>query len=219
MTETDNRLEKLGSAAVGIAHDINNHLACILNHLEMTDIDSARAAVTRCSSLTSNLLTYCRYGAPETELIDLAAFLPHFLATFKPPKGVSIEMAHESRRQYRLPRVRSNFASLKRILANLANNACEAMNNKGAIAIAIGDGVMEVADNGPGIPPDAIGRVFEPFFTTKGDCGTGLGLAIVRELMRQHGGTVSVESEAGRGTIFTLRFRTQPRFPEMNLRG
>lgn len=217
MTETTNRLEKLGSAAAGIAHDINNHLVLILNHLEMTDLESAREAISRCSSLTSNLLSYCRGEGAKAELLDFATVLPLFMATCKVPNGVKLKLVPASP-DYRLPRVRSDSTSLRRILTNLVNNACEAMNNKGSIMIGVAPGVIEVTDNGPGIPADQIGRIFEPFFTTKGDQGTGLGLAIVRELMRQHGGSVSVESEVGRGTRFTLRFRVQARLSNFEWR-
>lgn len=204
MTETTNRLEKLGSAAAGIAHDINNQLVLILNHLETTDVQAARNAVTRCSSLTSSLLSYCRGESPASELIDPRSFLRVFAATHQVPKGVELRLGHLD---MKLPRLRSERTSLKRILTNLIANACEAMNNEGTILIRAEPRIIEICDSGPGIPPDRIHRIFEPFFTTRGDRGTGLGLAIVRDLMRQHGGSVSVESEACRGAKFTLRFR------------
>ena len=206
MTETTTRLEKIGSAAAGIAHDINNQLVLILNHLEMTDVQAARDAVTRCSSLTSNLLSYCRGEAPKTETMELSTFLAVFGASYRPPDGVELTISPPPLFG-KISYVKTEYTALRRILTNLLTNACEAMNNQGSIVIRTGPGIIEVCDSGPGIPPERIKRIFEPFFTTKGDRGTGLGLAIVRELMRQHGGSVSVESEVGRGTKFTLRFR------------
>jgi signal transduction histidine kinase len=70
-------------------------------------------------------------------------------------------------------------------------------------------GAIEVRDSGPGIPPEDLERIFEPFYTTKSR-GTGLGLAIVKDLMRLQKGSVSVQSELGKGTVFTLRFLTVP---------
>ena len=204
MTETNTRLEKLGSAAAGIAHDINNHLVLILNYLEMTDVQAARDAVSRCSSLTSSLLTYCRGESPKIEMIHVSTFLPLFAMTHKVPAGVTLKLGNID---VRLPSIRSEHNALKRILTNLVTNSCDAMNNRGTILIRTAPKIIEVCDSGPGIPPEQIDRVFEPFFTTKGERGTGLGLAIVREIMRQHGGSVSVRSEAGQGTAFTLRFR------------
>ena len=86
----------------------------------------------------------------------------------------------------------------------------DALQRKGTITISTGssDGGawIEVADNGPGIPPDIKGRIVEPFFTTKGQTGTGLGLSIVYALTQRHGGRLDIESEPGQGARFRLWF-------------
>ena len=102
------------------------------------------------------------------------------------------------------------------MLLNLFNNAAQAMpeQHQGKIHVktyeSTDDVFVDVADNGTGMPPEVIAKIFEPFFTTKaaGE-GTGLGLAISTQIMEQHGGTLSVESEVGKGTCFTLRLPKQ----------
>ena len=93
------------------------------------------------------------------------------------------------------------------MLLNLIQNAAEAMEDGGTVTVRASDFpegggiVLAVQDDGPGIPPEQLKRVFEPFFSTKFS-GTGLGLAIARSLVEQHGGTLQVDSEVGKGTNF-----------------
>jgi signal transduction histidine kinase len=120
-------------------------------------------------------------------------------------KGVSVW------REYRedLPKVRGNGGELNQVWTNLIDNAADAVDGRGNIIIkASGEGdliVVEVVDDGPGIPPEARRRVFEPFYTTKEvGAGTGLGLDVVRRIVVAHGGEVLVRSEPGE-TRFTVR--------------
>jgi len=98
---------------------------------------------------------------------------------------------------------------IRQVLLNLIQNAAEAMEDGGTVTVRASDFpegggiVLAVQDDGPGIPPDQMKRVFEPFFSTKFS-GTGLGLAIARSLVEQHGGTLQVDSEVGKGTNFYL---------------
>jgi signal transduction histidine kinase len=97
------------------------------------------------------------------------------------------------------------------VLINLVKNALEAIgqteNGKIEIIGSVVDNVpvIEVIDNGPGIIPEAINRIFVPFFTTK-KTGSGIGLALSRQIMQMHNGSLSVQSELGVKTVFTLRF-------------
>ena len=106
-----------------------------------------------------------------------------------------------------LPDIEADPVALDRILTNLIWNASNAMRQRGTLRVTLGPGTICVEDTGKGIPPEDLPKLFTPFFTTRGRAGTGLGLAIVRDLMRQHGGSVSVESEVGVGTCFRLKFR------------
>jgi signal transduction histidine kinase len=210
--ETDlrqSRLEIVGSAAAGVAHDLNNQFTLILNHLAVSDLASAHDAVSRCVALTSGLLAWCRGESAPLKPTDLAASVRRFAAHAGIPQGVrlNIEVAEE------LSPVLGDDTGIERALDNLFRNACLAMNSIGKIRIVVRAGEIDVEDSGPGIAPENLHRLFEPFFTTRGSRrdstrGSGLGLAIVRDIMRRHGGSVTVQSTPGAGAKFTLRFRS-----------
>ncbi len=206
------RFEIIGSAAAGIAHDINNQLTIIVNHLASADVDGARAAVERCSALTRSLLGYCRGEPLALTGLDPALFLKRFTGQIRLPGNIELEVKIPDT----LPAINANAFAVKRALTNLIANACAAMEDKGTLRITAAPGVIEVGDTGPGIRAEHRKEIFAPFFTTKGAHGTGLGLAIVRELMHQQGGSVTVQSEPGCGARFTLRFRLRPAHKSAN---
>lgn len=201
------RLELMGSAAAGIAHDINNQLHLIVNHLSGPDVERALEAVQRCSALTSSLLSYCRGESIEVRSLDLVDFLRHFISGLRLPAGISLVTDIPDS----LPAIAADPLSLSRVLANLIANAVAAMTAPeaahGVLRIAASRQTIEIGDSGPGVPAELNRAIFEPFFSTKGPRGTGLGLSIVRDIMRQHGGSVTLRSKPGRGANFALRFR------------
>ncbi len=197
------RLETIGSAAAGIAHDINNQLHLIVNHLALPDVEGAQRAAMRCSALTASLLAYCKDDRIEISSIDPAEFLRGFAAQLRLPEGIALRLNIP----VLLPAIAADPLALTRTLTNLVSNACDAMEDLGTVRISAAPRVLEVTDSGPGIPVDRMKHIFKPFFTTKGAHGSGLGLAIVRDLMRRQGGSVSVQSAPGRGARFTLKFR------------
>ncbi|MDP9053674.1 MAG: ATP-binding protein [Acidobacteriota bacterium] len=202
----ESRLERIGSAAAGIAHDLNNQLSLIVNNLTLPGeegVNDARKAAERCSALTGSLLSYCRTGRIDVQSLDPAKLVRRFVSQLRLPEGVRLELDVP----VSLPLIRANSMSVMRALVNLAGNACDAMNNQGRLRISAAAQQIEVSDSGPGIPHAVIRRMFEPFYSTKGGEGYGLGLAIVRETMREQGGYVAVNSEPGRGAHFILRFR------------
>src|SRR5262249_54961115 len=109
--------------------------------------------------------------------------------------------------------IQADEEMIEQVLINLAKNSIESLMSNGKISGKIelngkydGNNVLiEVADNGPGIIPQAINRIFVPFFTTK-KTGSGIGLALSRQIMQMHNGTLSVESQPEVKTVFTLRF-------------
>jgi signal transduction histidine kinase len=192
------RLENVGSAAAGIAHDINNQLNLIVNHLE-----GARRAAAHCSALTGSLLAYCKGEAIEICATDPGKFLRNFVKTLPIPAAINLHLEARSP----LPAIMADHLALARVLTNLISNACDAMEDQGTLTLTACPRKIEVRDSGPGIPAENLQHVFDPFFTTKGSAGTGLGLSIVRELMRQQGGSVTVRSQPGEGARFALHFR------------
>jgi signal transduction histidine kinase len=110
-----------------------------------------------------------------------------------------------------LPPVQGNRKQIEEVLFNLLQNAIHAIGRRGTITVVAkerGDSIeLAIRDTGCGIPQDVLPHIFEPFFTTKMDSkGVGLGLYIIQQLMVRIGGSVSVESEAGKGTTFRLAF-------------
>ena len=110
-----------------------------------------------------------------------------------------------------LPKVRCHPGQLYQVVMNLLINAAEAIPKRGEVRIStrLEEGsivVVEVADTGEGITPENLDKLFTPFFTTKPmGKGTGLGLAIARRIVEDHKGTLTVESEVGKGSVFTVR--------------
>jgi signal transduction histidine kinase len=96
---------------------------------------------------------------------------------------------------------------MKQVILNLTINAVQAMTDPGQIVLSAQQNgasvVIGVRDQGPGIPEEDLDKIFDPFFTTK-DAGTGLGLSVVHQIVTQHGGTVTVQKNPGRGTMFSL---------------
>jgi signal transduction histidine kinase len=197
------RLEIIGFTAAGIAHDINNQLTLIVNHLSRADTAGVKAAVDRCSALTASLLAYSRGDDVALGAVNPAVFLRRFAAELRLPQTIDFILNIPAG----LPAIAANALALTRALTNLVSNACAAMEGSGTLRIDATPGAIEVSDSGPGIPADRAKQIFDPFFTTKGANGAGLGLSIVRELMRQQGGSVTMCSEPGQGARFRLHFR------------
>ncbi|MGY4628609.1 ATP-binding protein [Bradyrhizobium sp. USDA 4486] len=232
------RLEALGQLTGGVAHDFNNLLTVIrasvdlLNRPQLTEerrqryVTAIADAVARAAKLTSQLLAFARRQTLKPEVFDVGErirSLHDMLATLL---GSAIEIA------IRLPAepclVNADAGQFETALINMATNARDAMQSKGRITLAVqpaatvpeslahlvgshGFVSVAVSDTGIGIPAARLGRIFEPFFTTKQvGHGTGLGLSQVFGFARQSGGEVTVISEVGQGSTFTLYL---PRVP------
>lgn len=227
------RTESLGRLAGGIAHDFNNMLAVILNYVELaehrvgTGADAAdalrhiRDAAERSAEMTQQLLALSRGPASEASPVDVNAAVSSLEPVLASTLGDQIEYRVELGE--RLWRVRLARAPLQRILLNLAANARDAMPDGGVFSVCTAnvqvDSVLarypglppgryvqlEIGDTGPGMPEEVADHIFEPFFTTKEvGAGTGLGLSIIDGIIRQVGGHISVWSEPGAGTTFTV---------------
>ncbi len=213
------KLEAIGQLAGGVAHDFNNILQALLSSTEalrlrhrdvpglaagLEEIDSY---VRRGAVLARQLLLFARREVTRIELFDLndvvrgtSTMLQRLL-----PENVAFELALASEV---LP-VRVDRGQLEQVLVNLAVNAREAMPSGGRLVVRTGAQAggawLEVSDSGVGIPRELQGRILEPFFSTKpaGE-GSGLGLSVVHGITVRHGGTVTVDSEPGRGSTFRI---------------
>jgi len=226
--------EAIGRLAGGIAHDFNNRLAVILGYAETMakelpeddpyrhDAEEIRAAAERAAQLTRQLLAFSRRQAFDPVRLDLNGLLRELEPTLRHLAGDRVELVLDLAEL--LGAVRGDPGPLRQAVLSLALNARTAMPEGGRLTIATANAELDeafarahadavpgtyvrlaVADTGAGMSPEVRAHLFEPFFTTReiGE-GAGLGLATVYGIVRQHHGLVTVESELGRGSMFTL---------------
>jgi len=217
------KLAALGELAAGVAHEINNPLHILQAYVDyMTGLadqgdsilellDPMRSSLESIAHLTSQLRDFSRPAIGERKLVDVNGVLVKIL------RLASKELMHskidlEQQLLHNLPAIMGDTRQLEQVFLNLILNARDAMPGGGRLTIETSANVGQVhvrfADTGIGIADDDLSRIFEPYFTTKADRGTGLGLAICQRIVSQHGGKISVESERGQGTTFTVRLPT-----------
>jgi signal transduction histidine kinase len=216
------KLRALGQMAAGVSHDLKNILNPLHLQLELLrrrlppGANAAETVVQRMEEVVKygvdvveRLREFSRQDPErEAEPVALARVLDTALDLCGPrvPAGAKIELRREPGE---CPPVLARRSELVTAVVNLVFNAIEAMPSGGTIAVRTGEsnegGWIEVADDGPGMPPEIERRIFEPFFTTK-DQGTGLGLAMVYAFVHRHSGELTVDTAPGRGTRLRLWF-------------
>ncbi|MGE5186983.1 MAG: ATP-binding protein [Acidobacteriota bacterium] len=223
------RLEAVGTLAGGIAHDFNNltfGIKLLAGELSATEADPRRRSALelidditeRSASLTKSLLGFARRGkhrAMPVALDDVLREMHEILVRTLLGIDVSVELAASDRAT-----VIGDRSQLEQVIMNLVVNARDALREVAAPRVVVrtrserGRVVLEVADNGPGIPAAIRDRVFEPYFTTKtqgAERGTGLGLATVYGIVDSHQGTIEIDTGlAGTGTTFRVRMPAAP---------
>jgi signal transduction histidine kinase len=214
------KLAAVGTMASGIGHEINNPLYAILGRAEAIrdSTDLARCHEygqvildhsKRIAQIVKDLSGYARPGDGEMEPVDVNRPLAEALAMARHP-ALSDNM--EIRQSFaEVPPILAKKDELQQAFFNVIRNGLQAMEDGGTLEIVSrleGDVVeVSVADTGPGIPEDDIGKVFDPFFTTKDpDQGEGLGLYLVRTIVKKYGGTISAANQERGGAVFCFRF-------------
>jgi signal transduction histidine kinase len=211
--------------ASGLAHEIRNPLNAMNMNLQMLEeelrarpeavdpeqgelLDSTKREIKRLERLVNNFLAYARPARPRFERSDLNAVVQDVSrlldADFR-QSGVTLREDLEPL----LPHVETDETQFKQALLNLMVNARQVMKEGGCVTVRTragshGEVVIEVEDDGPGIPAEVRARIFEVFYSSRGG-GTGLGLPIARQIVERHGGTIEVDSVEGRGTTFRIR--------------
>jgi len=215
------RLAWLGTLAAVVAHELKNPLVSIrtLAQLLPEKFDDAEfrnefstlalSEVDRINSMVERLLDFARPSQPSVEIVDINRLIEDTLALLKPQiaeNNVKVEALYSATDATLL----GDATQLKQVFLNLALNSIQAVRDHGMLTVRTSNPVdssellVQIIDDGVGIPEDKIDKVFDPFFSTK-QRGTGLGLTISQMVVLQHNGTVEVSSEEGEGTSFSVR--------------
>jgi two-component system NtrC family sensor kinase len=214
------KLASLGRLAAGVAHEINNPLTGVLTfaHLlrekpnmdeqDKEDLDLIIRETTRAAEIVRRLLDFSRERPVMIQQLEINEVVHRTLQLIRNQKlfeGIIIT----ERLGENLPEINGDMNRLQQVFLNLMLNSCEAMPGGGSMTIDTlaenGEVRIEIADTGNGIKAEVMERIFEPFFTTKPvGQGTGLGLAVTYGIIQQHGGSIEVESEEGKGTKFII---------------
>lgn len=220
------KMEAIGQLTGGIAHDFNNLLTVIkgsadlLGRSNLTEEKRVRYVraiadtADRAAKLTGQLLAFARRQALKPEIFDAAIRIHGIADMLRTVLGSRVQLEIEDNCNDCF--IEADVGQFETALVNLVVNARDAMDGEGALGISIGASnpadaepmiAVRVHDNGAGIHPAHLERIFEPFYTTKDvGKGTGLGLSQVYGFVKQSDGEVTVESELGQGTVFTLSF-------------
>ena len=215
------KLSAVGRLSASIAHEFSTPLQSVTtvlkgigeySTLQQNDKKLLELALQECrrmKNLLANLQDFHRPSAGKFEPVDLHTLIDSLLLLIKKDlRTRKIEVVKEYAPG--LPPVDAVADQLKQVFLNLINNAADAMAGDGRITISTKmiyseRVVIHVRDNGAGIDPADLGRIFEPFFSTKkGNKGTGLGLSVCYGIIRDHGGHIDVDSEQGKGTVFSV---------------
>jgi two-component system NtrC family sensor kinase len=223
------KLASVGELAAGIAHEINNPVAIMVEEAGwLQDLMEDRAYKTdselkefaraleqirtqgkRCKEITHKLLSFARKTDSRIEDFEIGHLIEEVVSlSAQRAKYSNVEIV--SHLAPRLPAISASQSELQQVFLNLINNALDAMDKTGGtltISARQEDGqiLISVSDNGPGIPKAILARIFDPFFTTKPvGSGTGLGLSICYGIIHKMGGAISVRSAVDAGTTFEI---------------
>jgi PAS domain S-box-containing protein len=219
------KLAAMGSLLANVAHELNNPLSVVMVQADLLSEEVKNKALAerikvvgqsaeRCVSIVQNFLALARQTPPQRAHVELNVIIEEAMKVLAYALRVDNVEVHRNLAAD-LPPLWADRHQLDQVLVNLITNAhqalCEIHSPRRVVLTTRYDSVLnvvilEVADTGPGIRPELRERIFEPFFTTKPPgIGTGLGLSICKGIIEGHGGTISVESQVGAGTVFCIK--------------
>jgi len=219
---TSEKLAAIGQFSAGVAHEINNPLGVILNHVQLLRsgrlsaseesifLERMESEIKRVGRLLQGLLHHAADDEPSFRDFDLKSVVTEVVQLFAPKlkiKGVTVVTEPFPANLT----IEGDPDAIRQVFFNLLYNALQAIHHdEGSIRIwseVNGNGFqVKVSDNGEGMDEATKQRIFQPFFTRKRGYGTGLGLALSQKIMKQHGGTIDTESRVNVGTTVSLWF-------------
>ncbi len=226
MAESE-RSKAVSILAAEVAHEIGNPLNSLYLHLQFLqrllknpdanladaaqEVSEARSEVERLDAIINQFLHALRPGKPVFETLDLKSLVLDSL-NFMRQEITDRKIQLEFYWGENVPQIKGDANQLKQAFYNLARNAMQAMPAGGSLTVRCSADdnfvMLSVSDSGCGIKPENMQKIFRPFFTTK-NTGTGLGLMIVERIVREHGGSLAVDSRENAGTTFTISLPRQ----------
>jgi len=224
--QESSKLASIGRLAAGVAHEVNNPMAIInekaglikdlaeftpdfpLKDRILPLIGAILQSVDRCRTITQRLLGFARRMDVSFQMLGVNEIIEEVLG-FLEKEAMHRNVDLQLNLAVDLPRIASDRGQLQQVFLNILNNALEALQEGGKVAITSFEvdtdtvGVT-IEDNGPGMTQETMTHLFEPFFTTKKGYGTGLGLSITYGIVKKLGGDIKVRSQLGQGTTFTV---------------
>ncbi|MBN4054141.1 response regulator [Nitrospira defluvii] len=216
------KLAAIGEMLAGVAHELNNPLTSVVGFSELLlrkrvspDIKKHLRRISseaiRTSKIVQNLLSVVRSHKPEKILVGVNGVLQNVLELKSRQLHLdNIRMVKRLADDETLPKIVGDYQQLIEVFLNIINNAHQAMSSdrgKGTLSIKTearsGAVIIRIGDTGPGIPKEVQGKLFHPFFTTKPE-GCGLGLNISQNIIREHGGNITLENHRSRGCTFVI---------------
>jgi signal transduction histidine kinase/ActR/RegA family two-component response regulator len=217
------KLSAIGELVSGVAHEINNPLSAIIGFAEILDMETEDNQIktdlrkiiqeaVRASKIVKNLLTYARMEGHTKQLTQINDLITQAIELRSYEWRVNnIEIVQDLCSSLSPTMVDPN--QIEQVILNILNNAGQAVQEekkeKAQIRVSSqqrnGQIIIKIGDNGPGIPDESLPKIFDPFYTTKEvGRGTGLGLSVSYGIIKDHGGSIEVETEVGKGSIFTI---------------
>ncbi|MBT3296815.1 MAG: PAS domain S-box protein [Verrucomicrobia bacterium] len=230
------KMEAIGTLAGGIAHDFNNILTSIIGYTQLAEsetednpdaqnyLEQVRKASRRAAELIKQILSFSRSSMRERSLLNVGSLVQEALKLLRSTIPTTIEIKQQV--DLGCGPILADATQMHQVVMNLCTNAYQAIEEHGSITVTLKEVTMDevapgmrpdtraphyaqlvIGDTGCGMDTDTEQRIFEPYFTTKsGGEGTGLGLSMVHSIVYAHDGFISVASDCGEGTTFTLMF-------------
>jgi len=224
------KLASIGQLAAGVAHELNNPLGTIILYASMLkrEIEARQCEITnaedysmiieeanRCKNIVSNLLNFARHGKLKVTSVNIPSVIDEVVKTIRinPAfKDIIINVNDQTETKI----TTADKEQIKQVFLNVINNGCEALEESETKNLTINirneenSIIVDVIDTGCGVPQENMKKLFTPFFTTKKmGKGTGLGLAITYGIVKMHKGDISVKSNEGSGSVFTIKLPLQ----------